>query len=122
MDKRVIAVDLDGTLAAWSPDYAPDKIGKPVPAMMDRVKGWLNDGHEVYIHTARVGSAGSFPHIKKWLRDNGLPDLEVTNRKKSETDEYWDDRAVAVERNTGKVLGGGEPEMSWEDEARKALK
>jgi hypothetical protein len=36
-------------------------------------------------------------------------------------EEFWDDRAVAVERNTGRVLGGNDMEMSWEDEARKAM-
>ena len=44
------AVDLDGTLAkegenkgAWSPYY----IGEPIPAMVDRVKGWLKAGDSV---------------------------------------------------------------------------
>lgn len=118
-----IAVDLDGTLAHWQPEkYDPAKIGAPVPAMLDRVKQMIKDGHEVTIFTARLADPGSFPAIKKWLRDNGLPDLPVTNKKRSEFEQYWDDRAVAVEPNTGKVLGGIEDPESWEDAARKALK
>lgn len=122
--KKVVAVDLDGTLARWNPDddYDPSKIGSPVKPMVERVKKMIEDGHEVVIHTARVGSDGSFPHIKAWLRENGLGDLRITNKKEPEMSHFYDDRAVAVERNTGKILGGEEPGMSWEEEARKTIK
>lgn len=117
-----IAVDLDGTLAEWSQEkYDPAVIGKPIPAMMQRVKDWVANGDEVTIFTARLADPGSFPAIKKWLRENGLPDLPVTNKKRPEFEQYWDDRAVAVQTNTGKVLGGHQDEESWEEAARKAL-
>lgn len=123
--KTVIAVDLDGTLAHWDPEeeYDPTKIGKPVPAMVERVKDWIAQGNEVVIFTARVGDSGAFPHIHAWLRKQGLPELKITNKKSREIAEIWDDRAVAVERNTGKVLGGNtQMDTSWEDSARKAMK
>lgn len=123
--KDTIAVDLDGTLAHWESgeDYDPAKIGKPIKPMLDRVKKWVSEGKNVVIHTARAGESGSFPHIHKWLRDNGLPELQITNKKLKEVGEFWDDRAVAVERNTGKVLGGKtKHDTSWEDEARKEMK
>lgn len=117
-----IAVDLDGTLAEWTEKgYEPTKIGPPVPAMMKRVKEWIARGDEVTIFTARLADAGSFPAIKAWLRENGLPDLPVTNKKLKDFEQYWDDRAVAVQTNTGKILGGHVTEESWEDAARKAL-
>lgn len=123
MDKKTIAVDLDGTLAKWSPDkFDPAVIGAPIKPMVERVKHWLDMGHEVVIFTARVSTPGSFPHIHRWLREQGLPELRITNRKESEMEEFWDDRAVAVERNTGRILGGNDMDDSWEDEARKALK
>jgi hypothetical protein len=117
------AVDLDKTLAQHSDtaEYDPSKIGKPIPAMMERVKSWLDKGDKVVIFTARVHEPDAYPHIKKWLREQGLPDLEVTNKKRPDFDDFYDDRAVAVEPNTGKILGGGKEE-SWEDEARKELK
>lgn len=119
-----IAVDLDKTLAHADDkdDYDPAVIGKPIGPMMDRVKGWLKDGHQVVIHTARASEPGSFPHIKKWLREQGLPDLPITSTKAKDIDQFWDDKAVAVEPNTGKVLGGDTGEKSWEDEARETLK
>ena len=118
-------MDLDGCLAHWEPGetYDASKIGKPIKPMMDRVKRWLAEGKEVIIFTARVGEAGAFPHIHKWLREQGIPDLTVTNKKGREIGEIWDDRAIAVERNTGKILGGKtKHDDSWEDSARKELK
>lgn len=95
-----IAVDLDGTLAeyhGWSPD-----IGKPVPAMMARVYQWLHEpGLKVKIFTARASIPGQVVKIEAWLSENGLPALEVTNRKTMFMKELWDDRAVQVIPNTG---------------------
>jgi hypothetical protein len=120
--KDTEAFDLDGTLAQdLDGDYDPSKIGEPVAAMVNRIKGFIKAGTPVVIFTARVHEPGAFPHIKKWLREHDLPDLPITNRKQPNFRRIWDDRAVAVERNTGKILGG-ESEESWEDEARKALK
>jgi hypothetical protein len=123
--KDTIAVDLDGTLAHWDPkdEYDPTKIGKPIKPMVERVKRWIAQGHKVIIFTARAGESGSFPHIHAWLRAQGIPDLQVTNKKGKEIGEIWDDRAIAVERNTGKVLGGHtRHDQSWEDGAREAMK
>ncbi len=123
--KSVIMVDLDGTLAHWNPgeDYDASKIGKPIKPMLDRVKRWVSEGKEVVIHTARVGDSGAFPHIHAWLREQGLPELRITNKKLKEGEEFWDDRAVAIQRNTGKILGGHtKHDQSWEDEARGAMK
>lgn len=125
MKKDVIAVDLDGTLAHWDPHetYDASKIGKPIMPMLERVKRWVKEGKEVVIHTARVGDEGAFPHIHAWLREHGLPELRITNKKLKEAGEFWDDRAVAVERNTGRILGGHtKHEQDWESLAREALK
>jgi hypothetical protein len=59
------AVDLDGTLAEhYWPEKGPfqaDRIGDPVPVMVERVKGWLAEGIEVRIFTARVGPSEGHP-------------------------------------------------------------
>lgn len=125
MKKDVIAVDLDGTLAHHDPkaQYLASQIGEPIKPMLERVKRWIEEGHEVVIFTARVGEEGAYPHIQAWLRKHGIGGLTITNKKGQDVGEFWDDRAVAVERNTGKVLGGRtEHDDSWEDEARKAMK
>jgi hypothetical protein len=49
-----IGVDLDGTLAHYDGWKGADHIGAPIPAMVERVKGWLTEGKTVRIFTARV--------------------------------------------------------------------
>lgn len=76
--------------------------------MLDRVKKWLAEGKEVTIFTARANNGPkAIKHIKAWLRLVGLPDLPITNIKEHDFDEFWDDRAVTVERNTGIKLTHG---------------
>ena len=43
--------------------------------------------------------------MQDWCEANGLPRLEVTDRKDYSMIELWDDRAVCVERNTGRIIG-----------------
>ena len=119
-EKHVIAVDLDGTLAHH--EEGQDEVGEPIQPMMDRVRKWDQDGHTVRIHTARCNFPGQFPKVKAWLRKHELDHLEVTNRKKGDESHFYDDRAVAVERNTGRILGGEEPDKDWEQEAREEVK
>lgn len=110
-----IGVDLDGTLAEYDTWQGLTHIGKPIPAMVERVKAWLKAGYEVRIFTARM-SAGkdergmdSFHFraaLRLWLKAAGLPqDLVATNVKDFQMVELWDDRAVSVEPNTGVAIG-----------------
>lgn len=99
-----IGVDLDGTLAhdgGWNGD--PNQIGEPVPEMLQRVRDWLNQGRRVKIFTARATVPQNIPPIRDWMRKHGLPELEVTNVKDFALIEVWDDRAVEVITNTGRV-------------------
>jgi hypothetical protein len=104
-----IGVDLDGTLAHytnWNPDGS---IGEPIQPMVDRVKRWLAEGQTVKIFTARVAvSSGKEQVIKKikaWCKKYIGQELEVTNIKDHAMIQLWDDRAVQVERNTGRIIG-----------------
>lgn len=99
-----IAVDLDGTLAQYSEWKGIRHIGAPVPLMLERVKLWVESGHNVKILTARASVPEGVAPVKKWLQKHGLPDLEVTNAKDFNMLEVWDDRAVQVIRNTGKPI------------------
>ena len=109
--KPWIAVDLDGTLAVHNGQQGHDNIGDPVPVMVERIKEWLTEGLQVKIFTARVahGKAEAEQakyYITKWLTEvAGLPELEVTCVKNYAMVELYDDRAVQVEFNTGKLIG-----------------
>ena len=98
-----IGVDLDGTLAEYH-GYKDGEIGDPVEAMLDRVLGWLEDGQDVRIMTARVADDpdGSMKKsIEDWCLKHIGQVLPVTNEKDSGMIELWDDRAVQVVKNTG---------------------
>ena len=53
-----IGVDLDGTLAYHDTWKGHEHIGEPIPAMLQRVKDWLDRGLTVKIFTARVCEHG----------------------------------------------------------------
>lgn len=104
-----IGVDLDGTLAKYDAFVSPTHIGEPVPAMVERVKRWLDEGHEVRIFTARVAPIGDrFDQITEvkqaielWCKQHVGRVLEVTCQKDFGMIELWDDRCVRVQANTG---------------------
>lgn len=97
---RWIGVDFDGTLAKL---VSGGGLGDPVPAMLRRVKDWLDNGVEVRIFTVRAGDPAEVERIRKWLKSNSLPEsMPVTNIKEPGLIELWDDRAIRVERNTGR--------------------
>jgi hypothetical protein len=110
--KKWIGVDLDGTLAEYDEFEGPDVIGKPIPEMLERVKGWLDEGKEVRIMTARVSPDTPDHDIaRKAIRaylDEHLPgyDVPVTHEKDFLMEELWDDRAVQVKPNTGERVDG----------------
>jgi len=108
MEEGWIGVDLDGTLAHYDVWEGPEHIGPPIQIMVDRVKSWITEGTRVKIFTARCAFAGNEGPIRKWLKDNGLPDLEITNIKDQYMFELWDDRCVQVIINTGERVGDEE--------------
>ncbi len=100
-----IAVDLDGTLAYYNGWRGNNIIGAPIPAMFFRVQRWIEEGEKVVIFTARADNMNDIKVIKRWLKYHGLPDLDVTNVKRRQFKEMWDDRAVQLETNTGERPG-----------------
>jgi hypothetical protein len=102
------AVDLDGTLAHYESFEGPTVIGEPVPAMVERVKGWLRAGEPVKILTARVADdpgGEARRAIEDWSLQHLGRVLEVTNQKTPDMLDMWDDRAVQVRANTGIPVG-----------------
>lgn len=103
-----IGVDLDGTLAeyyGWS-----STIGKPIPAMVARVKVLLTLGYKVKIFTARGTSESPYHNavqrdvIEEWCNIHLGQVLPITHYKDFNMTVLYDDRVVAVEKNTGRLL------------------
>jgi hypothetical protein len=109
-----IGVDLDGTLVKWygtsSAEYVPDKLGEPIVEMVNRVKVWLSKGYEVVIFTARAHPAHTVDAdiakmaIRKWCRETFGVELEITCMKDPMMTRIYDDRAITVEKDTGRIL------------------
>ncbi len=103
-EKGWIGVDLDGTLAFHDANSPMVRIGEPIPLMVKRVKTMIDQGLRVKIFTARAQDSDQILLIRKWLLENDLPALEITNIKDYNMVKLFDDRAVQVESNTGKLL------------------
>lgn len=138
-----IAVDLDGTILTYDNWVAWDVFGEPIAPMVERIRGWLAEGIEVRVFTARVGlpaliegalapstvrrsrcrtSGVDFSDhmmvtaIQDKLESIGLPRLKVQCYKDVDMIELWDDRAIQVVANTGRAL---EDEVRAEFEAQR---
>jgi hypothetical protein len=108
-DEGWIGVDLDGTLAIYDTWRGPHHIGEPVPAMLQRVVGWLAEGRQVKIFTARVShdpDGKVAEKIRRWCIEHIGVELPVTCAKDYGMIELWDDRAVQVVPNTGSRADG----------------
>ncbi len=110
MKRKTYAVDWDGTLVHYDGWLGPGVYGKPILNMVTRIHSWLREGHEVLIFTSRVSVEHSPEHvmiesrkIDIALQKMGLPLLQITANKYIRISEFWDDRAVGLERNTGRV-------------------
>jgi hypothetical protein len=110
--KRIhIAVDFDGTLAYYDKwDNQFNKVGKPIPQMVQNIKSWLAKGYKVTIFTARLShgvkeAEDSSTAIKQFLKDCGLPELPITAVKMYYFTHFVDDKAYHVAKNSGVVEG-----------------
>lgn len=107
-DDEWIGVDLDGTLAFYDHWRGPEHIGTPIPMMFQFVLGLLRQGKTVKIFTARACVPEQIPPVKAWLKQHGLPDLEVTNVKDFKMVTLYDDRCVQI------ITNMGVPVRAWE--------
>ncbi|MCB1615363.1 MAG: hypothetical protein KDI30_05050 [Pseudomonadales bacterium] len=99
-----IGVDLDGTLAHYDGWLSPEHIGDPIEPMVRRIHQWQHEGIEVRVMTARASRSEMIAPVEKWLSHHDMPNIKVTNRKDFNLLQLWDDRAIQIETNTGKVL------------------
>jgi hypothetical protein len=91
-------------------------IGDPIPAMVERVRGWLAGGTDVRIITARaaaMGPLGQIPAfdpvqvclVEEWCIKHIGKRLPVQFWKDYGMVLLYDDRARQVEENTGRLVG-----------------
>jgi len=107
-----IGFDLDGTLAKYDTWQGITHIGKPIPAMIKKVKEHLKEGYEVKIFTARVTpyriddmqTCEASLAIKAWCKKHIGVELDVTCIKDFQCLCIYDDRCIRVEFNTGRIL------------------
>lgn len=105
--KGWIGTDLDGTLAKQDHWIGPGIIGEPIPEMVERIKWHLREGEDVRIFTARVGKDGWADQeaIARWCQKHVGRPLQITACKDHEMRFFYDDRAIQVEKNTGRLIG-----------------
>jgi hypothetical protein len=104
-----VGFDFDGTIATHDNWIGEFEFGDPIPCMIAHIKSILAQGFIVKIVTARMSEPELADRmrtaIQDWLEKQGLPRLEVTNAKDYMMLCLYDDRAVAVETNTGRIIG-----------------
>lgn len=94
-----IGFDFDGTLSIHN--HNDKKLeGKPTD-LVNLLKNYQNE-YKIKILTARPKKEWGI--IRKFLNDNNLGNLEITNKKDPGMRLLYDDRAVTVIRNTGVPL------------------
>lgn len=113
--RQWVGFDLDGTLATYDKFISWDHIGEPITAMVDKVKELLGKGIKCKILTARASEESrslnniTFQQIerviKDWCAKHIGQELEVVSEKGALMIAFYDDKAIQVEMNTGKILG-----------------
>lgn len=108
-----IGFDLDGTLAKYDGWKGIEHIGEPVKRMVLLATLLHRLGKKIKILTARVaprddgeGGDRARKFVEKWCEKNLGFVPEITYNKDASMAALFDDRAVAVEQNTGNILGG----------------
>ncbi len=96
-----VGVDFDGTLATYDHYRGDDHVGDPVEPMVRLVRKLLHEGTEVRLFTARK----PHPILRKWMKEHLGQVLPITNVKDPGMIALYDDRAINVKRNTGKLSG-----------------
>ena len=81
-----------------------EHIGKPIKPMIEFVKDLVPQDKKIKIFTARAKNQDTIPYIHKWLKENDLPEFEVTNEKDFGMIMLYDDRCMQVITNSGEIV------------------
>lgn len=94
----VVAIDFDGVINKLVTSE-PGEFLEAMPGALDAVNDFLKDGFDVIIYTAR----SDIEEVKKWLKENGFPNMLVTNVKIS-ADIYVDDKGYRFNEWSNAVI------------------
>lgn len=104
--KRIIAVDMDGTIFDYDHWRGFDHIGKPKWKTIKAMREEKAKGTYIVINSCRVATVDNeiYPHsldvMRKQLKKYNVPyDQLWLGTGKVYANEYWDDRAVFVGSN-----------------------
>lgn len=104
-----IAVDMDGVLTEYN-GWNGGELGRPIPLMIERVRGWLDEGIEVRIFTSRCGKVypdqveSNCRQIQLFCITHFKRLLQITNEKDQNMIAIFDDNAIQMIKNTGLTL------------------
>ena len=93
MDRKLIAVDFDGTLTTGEGKWWKDDPIFPNKKMIDWVDKMYKKGHVIVIHSARPWSVSA--KTVAWLIEQGIR-YHGVNFEKMSADIYIDDKAVNI--------------------------
>lgn len=119
-----VGFDLDKTLATYTDYKGEEHIGEPIPEMVLRVKKYLSERqYIVKIFTARASEPDptkllkTLTAIARWSQEVFGVSLPVTCIKDYGCVRIYDDRAVGVQENTGRLA----TEVAWEEGYEQCL-
>ena len=99
-----IGIDFDGTLAFYDGWRGIEHIGEPIKPMVEFVKDLVSQNKKIKIFTARATNEDAIPCIQAWLKENDLPEFEITNKKDFGMIMLYDDRCTRVVTNSGIII------------------
>lgn len=101
-----VGVDFDGTWSSTdNPGHfvPPYPLGEATPLMTLRVRIMRKAGLRVKLFTARAASPEAVSKLQIWMEKAIGEVLEVTDRKDYQMIRFFDDRALQVVPNTGRM-------------------
>jgi FMN phosphatase YigB (HAD superfamily) len=109
--EKWIGFDFDGTLVTYNKarKYDPANVGTPIYSMVDLLKEYLAKNWKVKIFTARADENDpnhekAIEALEAWCIKYIGQKLEITNKKDYALIKFYDDRAIQVEMNTGRII------------------
>ena len=75
MNKNIIAVDFDSTLAIYSRPFKYNLLGQPIEVVIEVVQRLYNEGYYILIFTGRL----STPELADWLKKYKVPYHSINN-------------------------------------------
>ena len=121
LDKKIIAVDFDGTIV----EDAYPKIGKPQLFAFDTMKRLQNDGHRLVLWTYRHGQ--KLEEAVNFCKENGVVFYAINNSFPNEEFEGKESRKIGADifiddRNIGGFIGWGKVYQLLTKEEAPSLK